>query len=124
MDEWVIRALVAFVCTGLGWLAGHRLALGRDKRKEYNESIRHIRQILKSNQEVKLKEIDDLEIKLGKMSHGIKKYYVNVYKPEMETYYRVLCYDPVTGVPKGDLSRAKHLMDKANGAFLKVCKIK
>ena len=42
----MITAVVSVVTFALGLLLGHRLALGRDRRKEFNEAARPVRQWL------------------------------------------------------------------------------
>lgn len=126
MDEWIVRVLVAFVFTAIGWLAGHRLALGRDKRKEYNDALEPIRGILLSNRMVSDLAIREVEVKLGERCYKVLKVYQECYKPLMEKAQRLCGSDDYGqyGPLKNHKDEYEILWDAAKENMLKACKHK
>ncbi|MCK8129955.1 hypothetical protein MTF66_33460 [Pseudoalteromonas sp. 2CM39R] len=126
MDEWIVRVLVAFVFTVIGWLAGHRLALGRDKRKEYNDAIEPIRNILLSNRVVSELIVTEIDVKLGKRAHKILKVYRESYKPLIDKASSLCGSDDYGqyGPLKAHKDEYEFIWTEAKKRMLEVCKHK
>ncbi|GEM_PF-2618493 len=75
--------LISLAMLLLGGLIGHKLALGRDKRKEFNNSMIQIRKKLINKIPVSKSDIDDLEIHVGGESSKIRVVFEKYYLPTL-----------------------------------------
>ncbi|MFK3859280.1 hypothetical protein [Pseudoalteromonas rhizosphaerae] len=123
MDEWTIRVAIACVFTLLGWIIGHRLALGREKRKEYNDAIEPIRYSLINEQEVTKSEVLKFESIIGNDAKTVVSFFNGTYSPEFEKINEMKGFWTNNNEYVED-DKKEEKIEKLNQEFLKVCKIK
>ena len=123
MEEWKIRTLIGIACAATGWLVGHKLALGREKRKEYNAAVEPIRCLLINDEEVSGSVIKTLETVLGRDSGKIIKEYNVSYKPSILRAHELLNTNEY-GEPQGDEDECTKIFKEATKRLLKKCELK
>lgn len=123
MNEWTIRVSIATGFTLLGWVIGHRLALGREKRKEFNQAVEPIRYIIIGNKTVTSKDINALESKLGTDSKHIKKVFTEIYEPNQIKMKKLYVWEDF-GPRIKNQDEYDRLNESANKALMNACKLK
>lgn len=126
MNEWTVRVSIACVFTLLGWIIGHRLALGREKRKEYNEAIAPIRSVLIKGKHVNESLIIELEVKMGSSCKATINTFHNYYKPELDKLYEVFEVNEIGYlVPPPHLEKeCDEKLKMIKNRLLETCKLK
>lgn len=124
MNEWTIRVSIACVFTLLGWIIGHRLALGREKRKEFNQAVEPIRHLILGNKIVTLKDINALESKLGSESKLIRKTFIEIYEPNQGKMKELYVWGGYGGPKIENQEEYDRLNESAKNALMNACKLK
>ena len=84
MEESLSKLAIAILSGSIGLILGHKLALGRDKRKEFNDAIQPLREKLNKGGYITKEMIDTLESKTGKASKKIVHTFKNEYQITLE----------------------------------------
>lgn len=80
MEELLSKIAIGVISGLTGLFFGHRLNLGRDRRKEFNDAIQPLRETLNKGGNITKEMIYTLESKTGKASTKIVKTFNNEYQ--------------------------------------------